>query len=106
MIAPQDKVVLVTGGAKGIGRMISEGFVVNGARVYISSRDEKACEEACKELNALGVDTFLTFLCSQGSSDKDTRRCDPAQPTMRDDLISEFGKAISKLERELELLLM
>jgi NAD(P)-dependent dehydrogenase (short-subunit alcohol dehydrogenase family) len=50
----QGKVVLVTGGAKGIGRMISEGFIQNGATVYISSRDAKACEEACKELNALG----------------------------------------------------
>jgi len=50
----KDKVVLVTGGAKGIGRMISEGFVANGAKVYISSRDVKACEQACKELNALG----------------------------------------------------
>ncbi|KAJ4299241.1 hypothetical protein N0V90_004485 [Kalmusia sp. IMI 367209] len=48
------KVVLVTGGAKGIGRMISEGFVQNGSTVYISSRDAKACEQACKELNALG----------------------------------------------------
>ncbi|PBP16555.1 short-chain dehydrogenase/reductase-like protein sdr [Diplocarpon rosae] len=51
---PWDKVVLVTGGAKGIGRMISEGFVTNGAKVYISSRDKKACELACEELNALG----------------------------------------------------
>jgi len=34
--------------------MISEGFVQNGAKVYISSRDGKACEQACKELNALG----------------------------------------------------
>jgi NAD(P)-dependent dehydrogenase (short-subunit alcohol dehydrogenase family) len=34
--------------------MISEGFVRNGATVYISSRDAKACEQACKELNALG----------------------------------------------------
>jgi len=47
-------VVLVTGGAKGIGRMISEGYVTNGATVYISSRDAKACEQAAKELNALG----------------------------------------------------
>jgi len=50
----KDKVVLVTGGAKGVGRMISEGFVANGAKVYISSRDATACEAACKELNALG----------------------------------------------------
>lgn len=46
--------MLVTGGAKGIGRMISEGYVSNGATVYISSRDAKACEEAVNELNALG----------------------------------------------------
>ncbi|KAJ0120051.1 short chain dehydrogenase reductase family [Diaporthe amygdali] len=48
------KVVLVTGGAKGIGRMISEGFVTNGAKVYISSRDGKACDQAAEELTALG----------------------------------------------------
>ncbi|KAI1943344.1 hypothetical protein LOZ12_001703 [Ophidiomyces ophidiicola] len=48
------KVVLVTGGAKGIGRMISEGFVANGAKVYITARDIAACERACSELNALG----------------------------------------------------
>jgi hypothetical protein len=38
--------------------MISEGFVANGAKVYISSRDAKACEQACKELNALGTPLF------------------------------------------------
>src|SRR5207248_7792770 len=37
----------------GIGRMISEGFVRNGAKVYISSRDAKACAQAVKELNEL-----------------------------------------------------
>lgn len=46
--------VLVTGGAKGIGRMISEGYVANGATVYITSRDAKACDKAVNELNALG----------------------------------------------------
>jgi short-subunit dehydrogenase len=34
--------------------MISEGYIRNGATVYISSRDAEACEEACKEWNALG----------------------------------------------------
>lgn len=57
---PQGKVVLVTGGAKGIGRMISEGFVANGAKIYISSRDGKACDQAAKELTALGTRTAGT----------------------------------------------
>jgi NAD(P)-dependent dehydrogenase (short-subunit alcohol dehydrogenase family) len=34
--------------------MISRGFVANGAKVYISSRDAKACELAARELNAAG----------------------------------------------------
>ncbi len=50
--------MLVTGGAKGIGRMISEGFVTNRAKVYISSRDAEACEEACSVMNRLGMTFF------------------------------------------------
>jgi NAD(P)-dependent dehydrogenase (short-subunit alcohol dehydrogenase family) len=34
--------------------MISEGYVRNGARVYISSRDAKAGEQVCSELSAIG----------------------------------------------------
>lgn len=54
--------MLVTGGAKGIGRMISEGYVANGAKVYISSRDVKACEQAAKELNALGTSYHVPYI--------------------------------------------
>jgi len=48
------KVVLVTGGSRGIGKMISTGFVKNGAKVYISSRSAKDCDETAQELNKLG----------------------------------------------------
>lgn len=41
--------------------MISEGFVTNGAKVYITSRDGAACEQACKELNALGKGQALAI---------------------------------------------
>lgn len=40
--------------------MISEGFVTNGAKVYISSRDGKACDQAAKELTELGTYTSIT----------------------------------------------
>jgi len=50
----KDKVVLVTGGSRGIGKMIATGFVKNGAKVYISSRSAQDCAETAKELCALG----------------------------------------------------
>jgi NAD(P)-dependent dehydrogenase (short-subunit alcohol dehydrogenase family) len=48
------KVVLVTGGSRGIGRMIAHGFVANGATVYVASRKKADCEEVVAELSGLG----------------------------------------------------
>jgi NAD(P)-dependent dehydrogenase (short-subunit alcohol dehydrogenase family) len=47
------RVALVTGGSRGIGRMIATGFVAQGAKVYVSSRKADACEETAA---ALGPD--------------------------------------------------
>nr|WP_271209302.1 SDR family oxidoreductase [Rhodococcus wratislaviensis]GLK33806.1 3-oxoacyl-ACP reductase [Rhodococcus wratislaviensis] len=48
------KTVLVTGGTRGIGYMLAEGYVKAGARVYITSRKAAACVEAEKALSELG----------------------------------------------------
>jgi len=48
------KVAVVTGGSRGIGAMIAEGFVANGVRTYISSRKAEACAETAERLSALG----------------------------------------------------
>ena len=48
------KVALVTGGSRGIGRMITEGYLQSGATVYISSRKKKVCDKVAEELSQLG----------------------------------------------------
>jgi NAD(P)-dependent dehydrogenase (short-subunit alcohol dehydrogenase family) len=49
------KVALVTGGSRGIGLMIAEGFVEAGARVYISSRKADVCDRVAAELSKRGT---------------------------------------------------
>lgn len=49
------KVVLVTGGSRGIGEMIARGFVEAGAKVYISSRKAEVCDALAKELSEVGT---------------------------------------------------
>jgi NAD(P)-dependent dehydrogenase (short-subunit alcohol dehydrogenase family) len=50
----QGRVALVTGGSRGIGRMIATGFLHHGVKVYISARKAAACEATAEELSAIG----------------------------------------------------
>jgi len=47
-------VVLVTGGASGLGEMAAQAFVQNGAKVIIASRKQSELEKTAKRLNGLG----------------------------------------------------
>ncbi len=49
------KTALVTGGASGIGAIISEALVSAGARVLIASRKGEACAALARELSAKGL---------------------------------------------------
>jgi NAD(P)-dependent dehydrogenase (short-subunit alcohol dehydrogenase family) len=48
------RTALVTGGSRGIGRMIAQGFLQQGATVYISARKAEACQTTAAELSAFG----------------------------------------------------
>jgi NAD(P)-dependent dehydrogenase (short-subunit alcohol dehydrogenase family) len=46
----EGRTALITGGSRGIGKMLAAGFIAQGAKVYISSRKAEACHEAAAKL--------------------------------------------------------
>lgn len=48
------RTALVTGGSRGIGKMIAAGFLAHGAKVYITSRKAEECDATAAELSEAG----------------------------------------------------
>jgi 3-oxoacyl-[acyl-carrier protein] reductase len=55
---PKDKVAVVTGASRGIGRSISLALAAGGARVVAFDLDLGETEKVTEEIRALGVDAF------------------------------------------------
>jgi NAD(P)-dependent dehydrogenase (short-subunit alcohol dehydrogenase family) len=50
------KTAVVTGGSRGVGLMVAQGFVEAGAKVYIASRSADVCDKVAAELSNLPGD--------------------------------------------------
>jgi NAD(P)-dependent dehydrogenase (short-subunit alcohol dehydrogenase family) len=78
-----DKVALVTGGSRGLGREMVLAFARAGADVVVTSRKIDACDEVAREVESLGR-RALAVSCHVGHWDDIGRLVDAAY--------AEFGK--------------
>lgn len=51
----EGRIALVTGGSRNIGKMIAQGFLEQGAKVYITARKAPVCDQAAEELSQYGT---------------------------------------------------
>jgi NAD(P)-dependent dehydrogenase (short-subunit alcohol dehydrogenase family) len=63
------KVVLITGGSRGLGRSMALAFAERGADVVVASRKLPACEEVAREIEAMGR-RALPYACHVGRWDE------------------------------------
>ncbi|WP_139997766.1 SDR family oxidoreductase [Paenibacillus paridis] len=73
------KVILITGGATGLGRAMAEKFLAVGANVAIASRNERVLERAAKEMSIEANDVYY-------------KSCDVREPGQVFDLIDAVEK--------------
>ena len=56
----KDKVVVITGGSKGLGRALAETFIKEGSKVIICSHHKDEVEDVGKKIGALGIYADVT----------------------------------------------
>ncbi len=78
-----EQVVLVSGGTRGIGKAIAQGFAERGARVIITGRHQKAAETAAQEISngKLPVWPLVCDVSDSGAIEMLVERC-----------LAEFGR--------------
>ncbi|HEY1374788.1 MAG TPA: SDR family NAD(P)-dependent oxidoreductase, partial [Candidatus Binatia bacterium] len=65
----KDKVVIVTGAAKGIGRYIAHGFAREGAKIAIGDIDLERMKQTEAELREIGADPLALKLDVRDEAD-------------------------------------
>lgn len=83
-MAYKDKVVIVTGGTRGIGKGCARAFVEAGAIVVLCARNESEGAAVASELNAVGTGRAQFLRCDVAKSDQIQR--------LIDDTVANFGR--------------
>lgn len=55
------KVIVISGGTKGVGRAFAEVAGLEGARVVVGGRDEKAGKEVVRNINTVGSEAMFVY---------------------------------------------
>ncbi len=79
----EDRVALVTGGARGIGAATAQRFARDGARVAIADLDAEGCERLAEELRAAGAEA-LAIGCDVSDAGQ--------VQSMVDQVVERFGR--------------
>ena len=69
----KDRVVIVTGGSRGLGRAMSTGFAAEGAKVVVASRKLDSCREVVGEIESAGGEALALFCTSFDEGSKQMR---------------------------------
>ncbi len=56
----RDKVVVITGSSKGLGKALAEAFIKEGSKVVVSSNNRRSIKTIAKEIGAFGVYADVT----------------------------------------------
>ncbi|KPL86705.1 SDR family NAD(P)-dependent oxidoreductase [Herpetosiphon geysericola] len=78
-----DKVIVITGGSRGLGLAMAEAMLRQGAKVVIAGRDQASLEQALAELKRHGSNVFA-LSCDVGDL--------AAVEALRDQALAQFGK--------------
>jgi NAD(P)-dependent dehydrogenase (short-subunit alcohol dehydrogenase family) len=79
------RVVLITGGSRGLGLALAREFAAEGARIAICARDDRELERARQDLESRGAEVMAL-------------RCDVASKTSVDEMIREASERFGRID--------
>jgi NAD(P)-dependent dehydrogenase (short-subunit alcohol dehydrogenase family) len=100
MFSLKGKIALVTGGSKGIGGMIAEGFINFGAKVYLVARNEDVLKRKCQELSAIGPCEYIVSDVSSTEGIKALAKAYGSKEQSLDILVNSAGRSDGRKQIE------